>query len=134
MKRMQLEVMIIDDDFDEVAIFEDLIKDFPYDIQCTYAESGEKGLELLRLKSPDIIFLDVNMPRMNGIECLSRIRNQENLRDIPVVINSNGVTKCMKDLTESLGAAACFKKSGNITQMKATLREILDENFKMAYK
>ena len=61
-----------------------------------YAESAEKGLQILEVKSPDIIFLDVNMPRINGIECLSRIRSQERLRDIPVVINSNGVTQCMK--------------------------------------
>ena len=126
---MQLQILIIDDDYDEVLIFQQLISDLAYQIECTYAEGAEDALALLKTISPDIIFLDVNMPKINGIECLSMIRHNPDLRHIPVVIYSNGINKNMMALAENIGAAACFKKMGDFDMMKAELKEILEKNF-----
>ena len=126
---MQLQILIIDDDYDEVLIFQQLISDLPYQIECSYAEGAEDALTLLKTISPDIIFLDVNMPKINGIECMSMIRHNPDLRQIPVVIYSNGINKNMLALADNIGAAACFKKMGDFEMMKAELKEILEKNF-----
>lgn len=127
---MALEVLILDDDEDELIIFEDILSDFPYEIHCSYVSSAEEVFGFLKNNIPDIIFLDVNMPKINGIECLSAIHRQDRLKSVPVVINSNGVNKNITNLAESLGAAACFKKTGDFVKMKQALLEILDKGFR----
>ena len=126
---MQLQILIIDDDFDEVLIFQHLISDLPYNIECSYADGAEEAMAKLKNELPDIIFLDVNMPKINGLECLSMIRTNNALRNIPVVLYTNGINKNIMALAENLGAAACFKKMGDLEMMKTKLKEILEKNF-----
>jgi CheY-like chemotaxis protein len=81
-------ILLVDDDPDDIEIFNDAIKEIDNSITLITAHNGVAALQILTsdiLEKPDHIFLDINMPLMNGIECLEKIRNEEKL-DIPVTI------------------------------------------------
>jgi CheY-like chemotaxis protein len=85
-------IFVAEDDADDRMFFEDALKVIKTQAHLTFANDG---LELMRHLEqviapppPDLIFLDLNMPRKNGFECLEEIRGSERLKDIPVVIFS----------------------------------------------
>jgi len=53
------------------------------------AKDGEEGLEQIRTQKPDLVLLDIVMPRLNGFEVLERMRKDSSIKDIPVIIISN---------------------------------------------
>ena len=57
--------------------------------QVTLAFNGEEGIEALKKEKPDIILLDIMMPKMNGIETLKAVKADPNLKDIPIVMLTN---------------------------------------------
>jgi len=84
-------VLIIDDDEDDRALFFDAVKTIDPDIICFSARNGQEGLEFLNNKKfrlPDYIFLDLNMPRIDGRQCLAMIKKDKRLSDIPIIIYS----------------------------------------------
>jgi CheY-like chemotaxis protein len=91
---------LIDDDADDRESFKIALKEIDPKIECVLATSGEEGLKLLDEGSitPDYIFLDLNMPRMDGWECLREIKKRPNLKHIPVIIISTA--ECLKDRLE----------------------------------
>ena len=58
----------------------------PYDVQMVFASNGAEGLEVAAREMPDVILLDVTMPVMDGIECLSKLKTTPALKDIPVIM------------------------------------------------
>ena len=69
------ECLLIEDDLDDQEIFKMAIDRLPFNVQCTMVSSGKDALETLRAGyKPDVIFIDINMPLMDGIECLEQIR------------------------------------------------------------
>jgi two-component system cell cycle response regulator len=58
----------------------------PYDVQMVFASNGAEGLEVAAREMPDVILLDVTMPVMDGIECLSKLKADSSLKDIPVIM------------------------------------------------
>ena len=58
----------------------------PYDVQMVFASNGAEGLEAADREMPDVILLDVTMPVMDGIECLSKLKATPKLKDIPVIM------------------------------------------------
>ena len=102
-----MNVLLVDDDNDDVELFKDAIHELSPDIVCWFAKDGEQGLKLLReelLVLPDYIFLDVNMPVMDGRECLSNIKNDSRLRGIPVFMYSTTSNDKEISLMKELGA------------------------------
>ena len=83
-------VLIIDDDQDDREIFLEAVKDVSSHINCIPFSDGETALEKLKQKAimADAIFLDLNMPRMTGMEFLQHTRNNETLKNIPIIVYS----------------------------------------------
>ncbi len=84
-------VLIVDDDEDDQSLFFDAVKEVDDTTLCISARDGQEALDLLKNKQtelPDFIFLDLNMPRVNGKQCLIEIKKQPGLDNIPVVIYS----------------------------------------------
>ena len=75
------ECLPIEDDVDDQEIFKMAVDRLPFGVQCTMASSGEDALETLRAGyKPDVIFIDMNMPLMDGMECLEQIRKIPSLQ------------------------------------------------------
>ncbi|MFZ9964648.1 MAG: response regulator, partial [Terrimicrobiaceae bacterium] len=58
----------------------------PHDVQMVFASNGAEGLEAAEREKPDVILLDVTMPVMDGIECLTKLKATPSLKDIPVIM------------------------------------------------
>jgi len=112
-------VMVVDDDQDDKDFFELALKEVDAEIICIMAKDGEDALDMLNDESlilPDYIFLDLNMPRLNGIQCLEKIKESERLKHIPVAICST--TKSEEENTlKKMGALHFFSKPTTIGKM-----------------
>ena len=77
-------IMIVDDNPDIVTIVKTLLEGKGYKVQSAY--SGQEVFNLLAEQKPDLIILDIMMPRMSGLEVLTRLKGDTNTRSIPVVL------------------------------------------------
>ena len=88
------------------------------------ASDGEKGLELIKEKKPDIVFLDLNMPGMDGVKTLEKIREFD--KELPVIVVSAYVDEEKIKKLHSLGISGVFYKTqeleAGLTLLEATLR------------
>ena len=121
-------VLIIDDDEDDRELFCEAVGYISKDIDCLHATDGENALELLGLgkgKLPDFIFLDLNMPRLNGKECLAEIKKRNHIKDIPVIIYSTSGSRHDKEETKLLGATDFLRKPNEFKLLVKELGAIL---------
>ena len=83
---MRGHILLIDDDPDEWDIFNEALQQVCESCKCTYADGALDGLNMLRYIRPDVIFLDINMPAMNGWEFLERYAALDRQQKANVVI------------------------------------------------
>src|SRR6187402_3499713 len=89
-------IILTDDDADDCSLFSEALREIYADISLTIINDGVslmKKLDHTVPPPPEVIFLDLNMPLKNGLECLQEIRNTPKLSDIPVVIYSTSSNK-----------------------------------------
>ena len=120
-------VLIAEDDDDDFEIFSEAMQQLSITIIVSRAENGDILIKLLSEKHPDMLFLDLNMPRMNGKQCLREIRNLQYLNGIPVVIYSTSSERRDMEETKALGAAAFITKPPGISELIRRLQDILIE-------
>lgn len=124
MTKSNLTILLVDDDADDIEIFNDALKQIDNTIILITAHNGQDALHILSsdiLEKPDHIFLDINMPRMNGLECLERIRHQEKL-SIPVTIYTT--SKNYQEYERCIQLEADFlQKPHDYTNLMIVLRE-----------
>lgn len=99
----QLNILLIEDDTIEVMKFNRVLKSMDLSHKIVEANNGEEALEILKDKEiiPDIIILDLNMPKINGIEFLTILKEDELLKYIPAIIlttsnNHKDVMECYR--------------------------------------
>lgn len=119
---------LIDDDDDDQEIFTLALNTIDEDINCITANDGIDALNKLNIDSeftPHFIFLDLNMVRMNGRECLIEIKKIPRLRNTPVIIYSTSSE--LKDISETkqLGAADYIVKPPSISILTKRLEQVL---------
>src|ERR1044072_4520157 len=105
-------LMLIDDDEDDREIFMSIVADASPAISLFIATNGQEALQILHNSpnAPDLIFLDLNMPIMNGEQFMQAIKNDEQLRQVPVVILSTSSDKRTISEMKLLGASHFFTK------------------------
>lgn len=84
-----IQIMLVDDDEDDIFIFKRALKSVPAPVSVVTAFNGQEAINLLessRPMKPDKIFLDINMPVMNGIDCLEWIKKSDFLKDVHVIV------------------------------------------------
>jgi CheY-like chemotaxis protein len=118
------QVLLIDDDVDDQEIFCIVLeKTFPR-ITCEIAGNGEDGLRKLTTNNlPQLIFLDLNMPLMNGQQFLKVAKKDDRLKEIPIVILSTSSDKETISETLSLGAMSFITKPDKFSDWEIKLRE-----------
>ena len=91
-------ILVVDDDQNMLQLLYTLLRD---SYRVTTATNGQEALDMIREKRPDLVLLDYLMPGMNGKETLEVIRNDEELKDLPVffltgVSDTNKISECLK--------------------------------------
>jgi CheY-like chemotaxis protein len=99
---------IVDDDQDDQELFIEALQALDENCQCVTAFNGQEALQKLKTlpQWPDFIFLDLNMPLMNGKQFLAEIKKLDDARDIPVIIYSTSTET--KDVVETIQMGAVF--------------------------
>lgn len=122
-------ILIVDDDLDDREILTEVINEIDDKIKCVHASNGEEALyklETLR-NLPDCIFLDINMPKIDGKECLRIIKKDDRFKNIPVIIFST--SQQISDIQECklLGAEDFFTKPGCLKDLYQKLNSFLNK-------
>ncbi len=122
-----LEILLADDDADDRFFFNRVLKSLPLQTNLVTAEDGELLMIYLleNVKNlPDILFLDLNMPRKNGAECLSEIKQDKKLKHLPVIIYSTHMHEYDNDLFYNKGAHYYIRKT-DMMELAKTLHHVL---------
>lgn len=127
----QKTVFLIDDDSDDQEIFSTALKRTEQPIDCVFANDGIQALEKINTETdflPDFIFIDLNMPRMNGQECLSHIKKIERLKDVPVYMYSTTTDPSAMAANKELGAVDFIVKPSSIKELTELLSKLLKKH------
>lgn len=118
---MSVKILIVDDEENIRFLYEQELLDEGYEI--ILARDGKECLEMVKQQAPDLIILDIRMPRMDGLEAIGKII--EINKDIPIIINSAYST--YKDDFMSWAADAYVVKSYDLDSLKITIRDVLEK-------
>ena len=121
--------LLVDDDPDDQEVFLTALGDVSPTALCLIAPDGDRALELLHNKEtiPDYIFLDLNMPRMNGFEFLTAIKKSKVLKDIPVIVYSTTSQQTQMEKAKKLGASEFFTKTYKYNELCLLLKKYFSD-------
>lgn len=122
-------IMLVDDDEDDREFFCEAVDTIDNTIQCMQLENGEKALLYLQNKEytmPDYIFLDLNMPRLDGKECLVEIKKLDHLKLTPVIIYTTSNHPLDKTQAMQLGANGFMHKQTEFNSLCMEIKQWLE--------
>ncbi len=117
-------ILVVEDDKNQRLLYEQELKLEGYGVVT--AIDGKEALEKVKEQQPDLIIMDINMPKMDGIETMGRILGKN--KEIPVIINT--AYSNYKDNFMSWAADAYIVKSSDLLELKNTVKEILAKKAK----
>lgn len=120
----------IDDDADDRELFCEAVEIIDRDIDCRTASTGLEALRYLSETpdfTPECIFIDMNMPLLNGVESLSEIRKNPKLQHTRIYLFSTMASPGLRDEASALGAAGFLEKPSSMQQMNQMLTRILKQ-------
>jgi CheY-like chemotaxis protein len=122
---MEQLILLIDDDREELDILT-LALDVAgiNNIMCVWAKSAEYAFHLFEHIVPDFIFLDYNMPKMDGIHCLQQLKKTRRIQDVPVVLYSTTIDDNTRKQALATGAIGCIQKPGTIDALAEKLEDL----------
>ena len=130
--RLPKVVLFVDDDADDRAIYGEATGLIDPTIQRLYATNGLEALQMLQQKNaiiPDLIFLDINMPIMNGMECLIELKKMDALRHVPIIICTTSIYAGDQQQCEALGADFYLVKPDTLLKMSTALQFVFSRYY-----
>ncbi len=127
-----LHILLADDDDDDRLFFKDAIEEVKVKTVVTTVNDGVELMDFLNspeIHLPNLIFLDLNMPRKSGMECLTEIRSNNKLKDLSIAIYSTSGME--KDIEETFikGANVYIKKPNDFEDLKNILDKVITINW-----
>lgn len=128
MSTNQLTILLAEDDIDDCTFFKEALAELSLSAHLTTVKDGAELMNHLSANEdtlPDVLFLDINMPRKSGPECLLEIRRNTKLKDLPIVIfsTSNAVETISKVFDS--GADVYIHKPSDFSQLKQVINHAL---------
>jgi len=132
-QNIPLNILLADDDADDRYFFERALQDLPITTNLKTVPDGARLMEYLYKNTdhlPDVLFLDNNMPRKNGSECLAEIKNNAQLKGIPIVMCSTSLGNDFANSLYQSGAHYYLHKCDfeDLTKCIYTILKLLAEN------
>ncbi|HEX8037666.1 MAG TPA: response regulator [Chryseosolibacter sp.] len=120
-------ILLAEDDADDRDLFIEALAALDPLIRISTVEDGEELLDHLKQsqKIPDCIFLDLNMPKKNGKECLSEIKRDDRTRHIPVIIYTTSLNARDIDETFEKGALRFIRKPNSFKELTSVLNKCI---------
>lgn len=127
MAQNALYILMVDDDEDDQMLFNEALKQVDNTVRFDTAPNGADALQKLKsAPPPDIIFLDLNMPVMNGFECLKALKKEQFYQDIPIIIFTTANDTATIEKCKKLGASAFLHKPIDFDLLLAKLRQVVN--------
>lgn len=126
--QQEISFFLIDDDIDDREIFTLALKDIDSTIKYTTAKDGAEALDFIENNEnfiPNFIFLDLNMPRVSGRECLVEMRKIVRLQNIPIYIYTTSSSDKDKLELHNMGATGFITKPYTIKKLVEIISQII---------
>lgn len=120
-------ILLIDDDSDDVEIFVEAVNSLHKEIVCQTATNALKAFDELKTAEslPDFIFVDFNMPALNGISFIQKMKDQNRLEHIPVILMSTHTADVMCQLTRQFESINYIAKPNSFQELVLLLDGVL---------
>lgn len=125
-----LNIVLADDDKDDCFLFDEAVEELPLAVNLTIVHDGEELMQLLTDpmdNSPDVLFLDLNMPRKNGFECLSEIRGNNKFNHLPIIIFSTSFDPEIANQLYKKGAYYYMRKPSGFSKLRNAIHQALTQ-------
>jgi CheY-like chemotaxis protein len=127
----QKTVFLIDDDPEDLQFMRDALNNVDSSILCVSFVYPEEAIKLLTrelIALPDYLFIDINMPKINGEDCLRRLRTNEKFLTIPIILYSTSMPKEVSEKLLKAGANFTFAKPNTQREYRQVLESIIFGN------
>ncbi len=125
-------ILLADDDDDDRLLFKEALQEIANPPLVTEVHDGEHLMKMLRALpvQPDVVFLDLNMPFKNGLECLEEIRAHQVWKELPVIIFSTASHPGTIDHAFELGAQLYIRKPSDFKSLRRVIEQALTIDWK----
>lgn len=122
-------IVLAEDDIDDQNIFQLALQEVDPSIQTQFVSNGKELLSLLQSNKPDILFLDLDMPYKNGLECLIELQGDSELEKIPVIVFSSTTKPSNIQTAYEMGAHLFFIKPPIYSDYLSSIKAIFKLNW-----
>jgi DNA-binding NtrC family response regulator len=137
MNTFNYNLLLADDDEDDCAFFKEALDELLFSVTLVTVNDGEQLMKfLLNATSnlPDILFLDLNMPRKSGCECLTEIKRIDELKHLPVIIFSTSLNSDVVDSMYEKGAIHYIQKPAEFSKLKSIIENAIHTSAQNNFK
>ncbi|MBC7382429.1 MAG: response regulator [Bacteroidia bacterium] len=123
-----IHILLADDDKDDCLFFKDVIEELSFSVSLTIVQDGEQLMQHLVTVStnlPYALFLDMNMPRKNGLKCLTEIKNHSTLKNLPVIVFSTSYDAEKAIQLYNTGAYYFICKPSDFEELKKVIHQAI---------
>ncbi len=121
-------LLLADDDEDDRIFFQEALAEIPLNTTLRLVKDGEELMHFIRNAEadlPDILFLDLNMPRKNGLQCLQEIKINDKLKHVPVVVISTSFDEKVVENLLHIGARHYIRKPAEFPKLRSVIHDAL---------
>jgi CheY-like chemotaxis protein len=132
--QVPLKILLADDDMDDRIFFDKALQEIPVDTTLHSVNNGEELMKYLTVNEdrlPDVLFLDLSMPRKTGFECLAEIKENEKFSALTVIMFTTSFTRGielednLKTTLSRMGAQEYIRKPGDFTEYRSVIYQAL---------
>ena len=121
-----IRILLAEDDEDDIFIFEQALLEIGYPVDLKVVRDGSDVMEQLSNDiPPDLVFLDINMPKVNGIECLQIIKRSVGLPHVPIIFLSTNASGILIEEVKTTGAQGYIAKPNSIYNLILVLTSVI---------
>lgn len=132
-KKFQIKnILLADDDVEECFLFKSIVFEVAPHIEVQTVNDGDQVAGSLAALRPDLLFLDLNMPCKNGIQCLQELKDNLHYRSIPVIVYSTSASPLDINQAYGFGASLYIKKPSLYKELIETLRQVFQMDWNHA--
>lgn len=127
-KTMIYKILLADDDSDDCLFFQEALSELSIESQLTIVNDGAELMDYLQSATaplPDALFLDLNMPKKSGCECLSEIQSIPHFQSLPIIIFSTSFDPQVITALYDCGANYYIRKPGDFEALKVVVSKAL---------
>jgi CheY-like chemotaxis protein len=114
-------VLVVDDEYAIAATLQEFLEDEGFTVLT--ARNGQAALDQMSQKRPDLLLMDVMMPILDGVETVRRMRENNDLKDLPVILMSAAPRRSLDPSIDSM-AAAFFRKPPDLQRLLDTISKL----------